>query len=265
MVTTFTYATMLSVGTGTTKTQVNAGNDVVMPAGARELVSVVPIANLLTPTAAQSMIIKIELESADALVKPVEVPAPPIGAILGATCPGLSPELTEFPIHLKLNGGERFQVFGTAQVANTVAPLASCLLKISDTYSGLPQLHWKAGTLTATGTALADVAATTFSITGAKQIDKVWSIVAPTTELASNPIAGYGYLESSDFLNSFPTRFAPAPCGPILGALGSAMIGRVTIWDYNMPVKTPCSIRDHFVLEQAPGTAGNFWNGIAYE
>jgi hypothetical protein len=264
MVITFTYATMTSIGTGTTKTQLNAATNVVMPAGARELVSIVPIANLLTPTAAQSLIAKIELESSDALVRPVEVIAPPTGAILGATGPGLSPELIEYPVNMPLKGGENFQVFGTALVANTVAPLAGCLMKISDTPTNLPQKHWKVGTLTSTGTALADVAATAFSITGAKEIVKVFSVVVPTTELASNPIAGYGYLESADFLSSFPTRFSPAPIAPLLGALGSALIGRVQVWDYSMPVKTPCSIRDHFVLEQAPGTAGNFVNGIAY-
>lgn len=265
MVQTYTYATMTSIGTGTTRTQLNATNDIVMPAAAKELVSVVPIANLLTPTAAQSLLTKLELVSADALATPVEVPGPPTGAILGATCSGLSADLIEFPVHIPLKGGERFQAYGTALASNTVAPLCGMLIKISDTPSNKPQMHWKMGTLTSTGTSLADVSGTAFSITGAKQIDNVWSIIAPTTELASNPIAGYAYLESSDFLNSFPTRFVPAPIGPVLSTLGQAFIQKVIVWDFNMPVKTPCSIKDHFVVEQTPGTAGNFVNGIGYE
>ena len=107
-------ATATSIGTGTTKTLLNGGAAVTMPSWAKELVAIVPYATLTTVTAAQALLVKIELESTDCHIQPHESSPTPQQGCIGTTHDLHSATPDIFEVHCPLQGGEEINVYGTA-------------------------------------------------------------------------------------------------------------------------------------------------------
>jgi hypothetical protein len=261
-------ATATSIGTSTAKTQLNGGSNVTMPAWARNLVAIVPYQCKITETAAETLHAKVILESDDVAIVPFEVALPPVQGMLGAvpTTSASSPE--KFVVNCPLKGGEEIGVYGQALVTNTVAPYVGCTLVVSDGYKAGDgrQIFGKVGTLTATGTAAAEVSGTAFSIHGSERIVEVTGSVGGTTVAASKPFMGYVRLQSNDFKVAVPLKYSVVPVTPMLGTTsGSGLTPFLARYKVNIPTNTTCTIQDYFNLEVAVTTAGYFLVNVFFQ
>lgn len=257
-------ATGTSLGTGTTKTQLNGGSNVTMPAWARELVAIAPYAVLDTVTGDESLLVKIALESDDVAINPFEVLANPVegaDATSGESFVGLLPD---FPVHCPLKGGEEIAVYGTCLASNTAAPYAGVTMVVADRRTGR-QKFAKVGTLTGTGTAAAEVAGTAYSIHGSERIVEVYGTVKTITKAASNPIVGYIRLQSNDFKVAVPLKYAFQPISGALGGVGCRNNAGIKRFPVEVPTNTTCTVQDYANFDLAPASAGSFITGILFE
>jgi len=276
-VTALLNAASTSLGTSTTKTQLNAGSDVTMPSWARSIVAIVPYITLVTMTAQEALEVKINLESSDVALAPFEcLPTPQHGG-LGTTHDLHSAKPDRFITNIPLEGGENIKVYGTCLVANTAAPEAGCTLVVSNRPAGLKlkgrpawlgrQLFGKVGTITASGTTSdTETAGTAYTIHGAERIVEVYGAVDKAGTLtASDPIHGFIRLSSSDFKVAVPLKYCvtPAPAG--LGTIGTPSIGGLARFPVSVPTNQSCTIQDYFTNEYTLAASGYFVSALFFE
>lgn len=256
-------ATATSLGTSTTKTILNAGSNITIPAWAREIVAFVPYAVSVTLTADQKLQPKLTVESDDVALAPFEAMLPPVGGGIGADIGSFAPKLEKFPMHCPVHGGEELTINGTALVANTVAPYMGCSIVVADRRTGR-QLFSKCGTLTDTGTSAGEASGTAYSIHGSERIVEVIGSVGGTKLDDSKPVLGYVRLDSNDFKVAVPLKFAVTPQPTVLGALVNGDIGGLTRFAVDVPTNTTCTIQDYFNLEVAVTTTGKWLSQVVF-
>jgi hypothetical protein len=252
-----------SLGTGIVKTKIQT---VTMPSWARALLCVVPIMADITTTAAQSIMAQVDLESADCQVNPFQCLAAPIGSGLGATYNTLTGK-EKYLVGLPLQGSENIDVYGTALVANTVAPKMGVAFIISDEIAPFKQRHAKVGSATAMGTTVdTDVAGTAYQISGASRIVELMGMAGSKAIAAGDAILGMIKFTSSEFALNTPLEMPLTPSSFGLGATGSMLIPGVSRADVNVPVKSgQVTIRDYLNCNLLPAAAGMFVDGVIYE
>ena len=130
----------VSLGTSTTKTKLGGtqvygtGADYLIPTAARCIVAVRPKIVNTTPTANQAVLATLKVESADLGMKDYEVFANPIDSGLGTNETQFQDPAPWYPLMQPCNGGEKMQFYGTAQIANTVAPLMAADVLLSNVW-----------------------------------------------------------------------------------------------------------------------------------
>ena len=270
-------AVSTSIGTSTTKTQLNAGSNVTMPSWAKSIVAFVPYHTLVTMTAQEVYHSKLTVESDDVTMDPFEALLCPQHGGLGTTHDLHCPKPEKFIANIPLEGGEEIKLSGTALVANTVAPEMGCTIVVSNLPAGLKnrgQAGWlgrqrfgKVGTRTASGTtADTETAGTAYTIHGAERIVEVYGEVGKEgTMTASDPIHGFFRLSSSDFKVAAPLKYCvtPAPAG--LGTIGTPSVGGLARFPVSIPVNQSCTIQDYFTNEYALAAAGSFTSALFFE
>ncbi|WP_143311646.1 hypothetical protein, partial [Candidatus Methanoperedens nitratireducens] len=255
-----------SLGTGTAKTKMGGAN-VILPQWARSLLAVLPQAAIDTVTAAQSLIAQCDIESDDVPVVPFQCLTAPVAGLLGASGGALfTPKTEKYAIGCPLNGGEQIAAYLTALVANTSAPTGGVGLVVSNMRAPHAQRHAKMGTLTSTGTgASADVAGTRYNFSGGNRILELFGAAVPTTVAAADGIIGYIKYQSNEFKQSVPLKL---PLNPISGGLGTltiAFVDGVSRQPVSVPIpRAQVNIQDYLYMGLAPGTAGNFVDGLVY-
>ena len=258
-----------SLGTGTTKTLIGGGN-LVLPGWARSIVAIIPTVSIAVPTAAQSVITKVSLESDDFTVGPFEVPAAPLGSFLGALSnPGLA-KAERYLVNCPVNGGDQLKIYGQALVLNTGAPSMSVAVVVSDQPPGGSQRFAKMGVLTATGlVASTEVAGTLYSFSKARRIVELLAVVAPTTVAAAEDIHGHIRYSSSEFEYAGPLKL---PYNPVIAGLGATTINTIIDGVSRAPVDFPIkagtsqtNIQDYFTMNGTLAVAGYFVTGVIFE
>lgn len=264
--------TARSIGTGVVKTRLSgdkSGNSAayVLNARAKSILAVQPyIAN--NPTAAQTVLAKLHVESDDLGLKNYQVFAPPIQGGLGATAPATEEGMSSaaYPLNAKVDGGERVDFSGEALVANTVAPLMGSLLYWSDQPPRNKVLKSQVTAVTSTGTAAATVPGASISVTGAKgerRIKAIVGILSNLVQTASDRAIGYFHLGGDEIDGD---QYFPAePIQGFLGATGNAAARLAYIKNLDIGLEIPATITTELVLEEALTSAGNFTIGILYE
>jgi hypothetical protein len=219
-----------------------------------------------TPTAAESNIAKVRLGSNDIALYNCEFMVNPSAAILGATGQMHVARSKFWPLYVPVNGGEKISLFGTALVANTVAPFMGVHIYYSDTAPVLPQRKGKVGTATSTGTATGKVVSdAAFVITGGSILESCYALVVPTTVAASKPIIAYAEIKSSDLLPPFPVRVPVTPVGPGLSTLISPTHDGIVEGDVLLAMASTCTMELSINVQSvAFGTAGNFVVAVVY-
>lgn len=261
-----THVGATSLGTGTTKTKIG-GASMVLPADARSILAIIPIMADITPTTVQSISARVDVESSDVKnLGPFEVLTSPIGAGLGATFNTLTGK-DEWLMGAPCEGGELVDIYGTALVANTVAPKMQCFVVISDNPPPFAQRHAKLGTLTAAGTtADTDVAGTKYSFSGGRRIVELAGMYHPKTIAAGDAILGYIKYNSSEFVQTWPYELPLSPNSFGLGATGSMLIPGVSRQKTDIAVKTgQVNIQDYLNCHLLPASAGSWISGVVFE
>lgn len=255
--------TSTSLGTGTTRTKIGS---VTLPSWCQAILAVIPYLAEITPTTVQSVSAKLELESDSLGLKPFEVLPAPMGAGLGATFNTFTGR-EKFLVGINTKGGEIVDLYGTALVANTVAPEMKAALILSDKPSPFPQRHAKLGTLTASGTAAdTDVAGTAYQISNAKRIVELQSIFHPKTIAAGDAFLGVMKYVSSEFALNTPVELPMHALSFGLGATGSMLIPGTSRLDVDIPVKPgQVNIQDYLYADILTAAAGSFISGVIYE
>jgi hypothetical protein len=256
-------STFTSIGTGTTKTKLQTVN---MPSWVRSILAVIPIMADITTTAAQSILAQVDLESSDCSVNPYQCLASPIGSGLGATYNTLTGK-EKYLVGVTLKGSENIDVFGTALVANTVAPKMGVAVVISDKYSPFKPRHAKVGTATAMGTAVdTDVPGTAYQISGANRIVELMGMCGSKVIAAGDAILGMIKFTSNELDLNTPLDLPLFPNSFGLGATGSMLLNGVSRADVDVPVKSgQVTIRDFLNCIYLPAAAGTFIDGVIYE
>lgn len=270
-----------SIGTGTAQTQLSgdrSGNatNYVVPAWVRAILSVRSDVAELTPTAAQSVMATLKVQSNDVNLGNFEVLAPPLGSALGATAfqaafSGMN--VGVYPLNLPLNGGESIQFFGQAQVANTVAPTMGATIWISNTpasesqvFSLMSSKNQGSGP-TSTGTTAVTVPIgtpnPTISGSGGATLVAGFGAIGLTTIVASDKTQGWFLVQAPEL--PVPIRWNIEPINGFLGATGQVAEFVSFMTGLHMEVATPTSLQESLVLETAPANAGNFVLGVLYQ
>ena len=277
-------AVSTTIGTGTTKTLLN--NNAVLTTSNQDtgIVGITPYqVSSAAYTAGQSLITLLEVESKNVpTLIPKRQVMPPILGGLGTFASVIVPVIKEIPFYTPLpKGNIDISYFGTAQIANTVAPQVGVGVhyvaldganpgnaQITPMMAGLPdnQIWYDyQGGVTGTGTAAARVALGTFNINGFSRIKELYMILATGTVTASNSMIGYLELTTNDFDNySLPSKYALQPIGAALGAAVSIGIPNMPYWKCNIPIKNTALIKPFLNIEIAPTAAGNVSFGCAF-
>lgn len=258
-----------SLGTSTAKTQLG-GAAVILPAWARSIWAVVPQVVIDDPTAAEAVIASCAVESNDVSLTPFEVMPAPGTSFVGSATTGVFHARNEtFGMGVPVNGGEQISVYETALVANTAAPIGSATLVVSNMHPGHPQRHAKIGTLTSTGTtASSDVAGTRYNFSGGTHIIELYGAIVQTTRTSNEGITGYVKYTSSEFDGVSDVRLPLNPIGGGLGTNDAGLVDGVSRQKVDIPLapgRGQVNIQDYLFMGLAPGTAGNFVDGVIYE
>jgi len=258
------------LGTGVTRVQLG-GASWKTPTWARTLLKVKPVATLDTPTAAESCIPELEIESNDIPVAPFQCFGSPTGAILGASGGGGSTGPNQsYDVNCPLKGGDNVDFYMKSLDANTSQPFG----EVEVTYTnltlgelGLVQRHAKTGTTTSTGTtASVDVVGTPYSFSAASRIVELMATFGHSTVATADGVLGYIKFTSTDLQDAQDLRMALEPVAGGLATLQVTHIPRAT----RQAVSVPCiannvTIQDAFYAIALPGTAGAFKTGVVYE
>ncbi len=275
-----------SLGTTSVQTQLSgqrnaAASNYICPAWMNGLITIRGDLSELTPTAGQSVLATLKLQSNDVNFGNYEVPTVALGSVLGATNFQYSrgSNVKEvFPVGLAppatgTLGGVNIQIFGQTQVNCTVGPRMGATLWISNLTPAESQVYSLMSSKvqgsgpTSTGTTATQVSVgtplpTISGATGAT-IFEAFGIVASGTIVASDQTQGFFLVQAPEV--PVPIRFDIDPITGFLGATGQVQ----NLWSYaenlHMEVTTPTSLQEFVNLEVAPANAGNFELGVLYQ
>lgn len=279
----------VSIGTSTAKTELGGtqiagtGADYLLPTAARCIVAVRPkVIHSGLPTADEAILATLKVESGDLGIKDFEVLANPVDSGLGTNEMQLQDSAPWYPIMQPCNGGEKVQFYGTAQVANTVAPSMAVDVLLSSSWpTGYNGGAWTpkygpvqakvaginyGGGPTSTGTA-----ATTPAVDGGvtisgprRRLIGVVGAVVGTTPAAQKGISGQFLVNASE-LSVNPIRFNAEPILGFLGTTTTAALAHLSkMVGINLDLNAPSTPKSSFSLDAAITTLGHFETGYIY-
>lgn len=269
------------LGTSTAKTQLSGAQNGsasawVLPADCRGILAVAPYVYQVTPTASQTSVSTLKIESDDLGIKDFEVLSTPLGASIATTDYGISEpyRFAKYPLFFPTQGGEQVNFYGIPQTANTAQPFMGAEVWWTDDPSVVARDNpyrarvggnpGAAGSGTSTGTATGAVSGATITISGSEQrtIRGLYGIITNTAVATVKPIAGYFTFSAPELKFAQTAAFEPSPA--VLGTAQSfAHLTRVD--EIALAFKGPTTIATSAYLTAAPSTAGNFYNGILYQ
>jgi|SRR5208337_786083 len=282
----------VSLGTGTGKIKLGGsgiygtGADYTIPTDAKCIVAVRPKLTLSgLPTANQAVLATLKVESSALHMGDYEVFASPMDSGLGTAEMLEQDPAPIWPLMQPCNGGELMQFYGTAQIANTVAPSMSV-----DVYlSNLPPEGynpvdggWKvgygpiqakiAGINSGGGPTNTGATAATPAPDGGCQISGprkrllgMVGVVVGTTPAAQKGISGQFVVAASELMLN-PQRFAAEVINGFLGTTTTAGTAHLSIAaPMNLGFKTnPSTPKASFALDVAISTTANFEMGYLF-
>ena len=245
------------------------GENLKLPADAKSILAIIPyISSPGGPTAGQSIIAKIDLQSDDFPIQPYLVPVQPVGSTLGKS--GVQPqfEAPKYPINCPVTGGSELKIYGAGLIDHTIEPYIGVTVIIAD-FEARPQFHAKLGTLTSTGTAAGETKGSGVRLTGCTAIKEVLGLAVGTTVAGAKGIIGRFRLASAGFKGMGDIEFIKEPIGGVIATDASTAsaqeTAKLTRLMVDVPVTDPIDIDDYFNLRVAITTAGNWIIGVLYQ
>jgi len=276
-----------SIGTSTTATQLSgdrSGNatDFIVPTWCRAIPRVRGSTSITVPTAGQSVEASLRITSTDLNVGNYEVWLEPLASVLGATgmsFNGNGQNAAEYPWNMgatrRLQGGEHFQFFGQAQVANTSAARAAAVVWADSDgpdasiggqwYSIATSIFNNSSNPVSTGTSAAVVTGTSFTISGqgSVTIRALYGLIAPGTIVASDSTVGWFTLTAPEI--AVPLQWNVEPVNGFLGATGQVQSLISQMEGIAVAAVTPTTITNTLTLDVAPANAGKFAVAAMYQ
>lgn len=239
------YATP-TVCAATTKTQINGGDDIVLPTGIKSILAFVPILAVDAGiTAGSAKVAKVIVESSDIPVgiAPLELLCEPIGGGLGAAISAKAATPPKYAVNIPVNGGERISIYGEGLSDPTTDPMIACAIICSTEPPMGPQRKGEVSAqMVASGTTAVAKANGSWTISGAHRIVEVLGAavnnVVTTLEGHSMMIE----LVSSGFVPNLPLRY---PTTPISGGVGTAiddLFGGLARFPIDIGLKSPSTV-----------------------
>lgn len=277
-----------SLGTSTAITELSgdrSGNatDFITPTWCRAMTKVRTSISQLTPTAAQTVFSTLRVTSSDLNVGNYEVLCEPLGSVLGATAfqvNGNGQNAATYDWNMgatqRLKGGEHFQFYGQAQLANTVAPYQAAMVWCDsdghDTsrggqwYSIATSINQNSNNPGETGTAAGTQNASVFTISGqgAITIRALYGFIALTTIVASDVTVGYFQIDAPEF-QYHPLYWLIEPVNGFLGATGQVQELISQCEGIAVNAVTPTSVTPTFVLTTPPANDGDWEVAMMYQ
>ena len=265
--TSYTIIPPLTVGTGVAKTSLGTTPK---PSDAQNLIELIPYyAPTGAVTAGESALLETAVESVSVSnILPKRIINAPIQAGLGATFSTMIPILEAYECNTTLAKGSNsnIEVFGQAQVANTVGMVMGCALHYSDSPPSKPQMYYeKPDNETSTGTVITTVSGGTITINDGKMLQVLMAEVALATVTVSQSLIASMAFNSPNFANS---QTIEVPCQPVsigLSTLIGALQPKAAIYkNVNMGMKSSCTITTVLRLSEQQTVAGNFIGAVGY-
>ena len=256
-----------SIGTGVARTDLGNNNK---PSETQNLIEFTPWqAESGAFTANQSVLTQTEISSVSVKdILPKRVVNPAIMSGLGATFATLTPILQSFECNTPLQSGSNdiITAFGTAQVANTVAPVMGVELHYSNSRPSRKQMFYeKPDNETAVGTAATTVTGGSMTINGGSMLQVLGCEMASATVTASQHYSGIFQFSSSNFENSQDLSIAVQPKSVGLSTLASALNVKASMrFNVGMGMKPTTTINTALVVTQALTGGGNFIGFVGY-
>ena len=268
----FDDVTFTSIGAAVAETQLNAGASLRVPSSARGIVEIIPYQMELGAfTTLQSLMTAFRVQSDDVAVEPKRFVLPGINGGDGAFTTVSAPALKAYPMNVTLQGFERINYFGQAQVANTVAPGVGATVVYSESTVGTEMFYQKPDNETA-GSIAIDIrtAGNTITVTGGGFINALYVLVTDAGRIASEHDVGFMEFQSSDFQTSMPYRVAIQPSATGLGATASSQSGGDGIMEYTLPpgqeipLNSNVTINTFYTNRDAVAVGSNFIGCVRY-
>jgi hypothetical protein len=256
-----------------------AANDYVVQGAPNVVLSVQPNFTIVTPTAGESEIATLAVESGDPGLGFYEVFAVPVGS-------GLSTQITPimdrqmvstYPANFPIHDGTHLRFYGISQIAPTVATNtmgAKILLSDGGPENGglfkaqVGGTYAAAGSTTNTGTtANAVKSGASIAVSGfaGSAIKSTYGILILTTLASVKPLSAWYTLVEAGLERVITDYFEPVE-GTLTGAISTSS-SRLTRGDgQDVGIKSASlTIATTAYIRLAPSTTGNFANGILYQ
>jgi len=261
-------ATATSVGTGVAKTQINGGNNLTKPTQAVNLVEVVPYTvSSGAYTAGESVALTAEIDSYSVDLLPKRMILPPIQSGLGTVANVVVPLLEAYECGTGLQEGatSQFQIFGQAQIANTVGPLMAMALHYSTSPPVRPEHFYHKADNESSFTTATTTSGNSFTINDGMWCEDLYVSAFTAVYTVSQSLSGYGEFSSNDFGNSLPLKVPLQPGGAGLGSVGTQGILKLGAYhNTHMPMKTSCKINTSFTNDVTQTGTCSFVMGVGY-
>ena len=266
MVTTTLPFNITSVGTtADVKTTLNAGNDVIVPDSVKEIQSFTPV---MAPSGALTVdepaIGRIEFESNDLNLQPVDLSLPFFGGIDGTGANPMHPILQSWDLNIPTNGGENITVSGRELIVQTVATGIGFQLTVSTGRTGRREKFWfNSGTLNA-DTAAGSNTGATYRINNCKMITDAYGWATALTPAVSVQVAGTWSLSSPDFDTALGLGGMLYPQIEGLAAAAAIQNAMTPHSKIAVPTRNNVAITETAIFDDAPSVTAEWMTGVGF-
>lgn len=216
-----------SLGTATAATQIGGASQYT-PEWATRLKGIKVAGICITPTTQEAAHGTIKVSSNSFSPNPSTVPfVINTGSVATNSVP-IAPNTEYWPMNFKIHGGEPYDIYAQAAVANTAAPYLTCEVFFGtedavmpskyDKYPHGVETYYDVSSLTGTATASASQALPVLTITGAKAVTEVFGYMLKTATAAAKGILGY-YRFASNGFDTSPVDLMIEPVNSTLGTV----------------------------------------------
>lgn len=255
-----------SIGTGTTKTTLNAGTNLTLPTIINAVNEIWPFFTCQTLTAGESVNADLIVESPSVFCNPTTMQAPVIGGGLGSFTSNMHPVLDPFLTNIPVAGssGPFLTISGQALQTNTSAPKMGAILNITDKGTAGRQVFWntrKAVTLGAT--TAGTVTETTWQLSNCERIIKMIAAAAPLVVTANQTFSGVANFNSPDFQTTIPTQVTIEPLVASI-ANSSILNARQPQWGCDIPTNPVVNLSPTFTNDLTLSAACNYMSCVGF-
>lgn len=255
-----------SIGTGTTKTTLNAGTNVTLPTAINAVNEIYPFYTCNTLTAGESVNADLILESPSVFVNPTTVQVPVIPGGLNSFTSNLHPVLDPFRVNIPVAGasGPFLTISGQALQTNTSAPKMGAILNVTNQGTAGRQVFWNTRKgVTLGATTAGTVTETTWQLSNCERIIKAIAAAAPLVLTANQTVSGVMNATSPDFQTTIPLQVTIEPLVASI-ANTSCLNAQQPQWICNIPTNPVVNLSPTFTNDLTLSAAVNYMSCFGF-